>query len=310
MLIIILTLNLQLIRSVPISYPQNSSLASNINNSIVFIVDPNIFNNSLPFQDNKLLCDPNLPCTIFCDSSYACRDTTMICPVNHQCNIICSGSNACQQTNISCPQNHSLLNVDASGQNVLFNFVYPPCGVDDHVDFELNCGSQYGVYYCRGMDVICPAYANCTIRCAGYNSCIFVKLHIVLIYFCTCFMSLIETLSQQMDIIWPEIVGYGKLICDGRDACTHVEFPIPNPNIPLVVTCGSDSECENAVIYCPLYAPCTINCIEYSSCGWSDVYCPLNASCTINCTDRWSCKIVKSYIYSVHFDITLFNMPE
>ena len=174
LLIIVLSLYLQLIKSAPISYPQNSSIASHINNSIVFLVDPAIFNRSLPFQGNKLICDPNLPCTIFCDSSWACWDTTMICPVNYQCNIICKGSDSCSGTNISCPQNHSLLNLQATGSAALYGFVYPPCPVDDYIDFELDCGLQFG-FHCRNLDIICPAYAKCSIKCIGQNACRAVK---------------------------------------------------------------------------------------------------------------------------------------
>ena len=168
--IIIYCLNLSLIIATPISYPQNSSIVFNVNNSIIFAVDPDIFNRSTPFQHNKLICDPNLPCTIFCEIFEACYNSTIICPVNHQCNIICSGSNSCKRMDINSPQNHSLLNIKATGYNALSLFVYPPYPVDDYIDFQLNCGSQFQ-FQCYNMDVICPAYAKCTINCVGYFAC-------------------------------------------------------------------------------------------------------------------------------------------
>ena len=105
-----------------------------------------------------------------------------------------------------------------------------------------------------------------------------------------------------MDVLWPELVGYGNLVCEGSNACQYVEFPIPPTNIPLVINCDSTSECERAVIYCPLYASCTINCNQYNSCSWhTNVYCPLNASCTIICSYSNSCKYVESSISSTYF---------
>ena len=177
-LIIFLCLNLKLIKSSPISYPKNSSIVFNINNSIIFTIDlqdRNIANDS--FQNNDLICDPNLPCTIFCDFRHACYGAIIACPINHQCHIMCTDSNSCQEIEINSPQNHSLLNLEATGTNALLGFVYPPYAVDDHLDFELNCGVQFQ-FTCRGMDVICPAYASCTINCIGYFACGFVKSYI------------------------------------------------------------------------------------------------------------------------------------
>ena len=163
--IIILCLNLQLINSAPISYPKNSSVVFNVSNSIVFSKNPADHPNNT-FHYNELICNPNLPCTVFCDFGRACKGATIVCPINQQCNIVCSEFQSCRDINIDTTENynHSLLNLEAIGIGALDGFVYPPYSVDDNNAFELNCGTQFQLQ-CEGMIVICPAYANCTINC-------------------------------------------------------------------------------------------------------------------------------------------------
>ena len=87
-----------------------------------------------------------------------------------------------------------------------------------------------------------------------------------------------------MDVLWPEWVGYGHLTCDQTNSCFGMEFPIPSPNIPLIITCDSGFECERAVIHCPENAGCIINCIARGSC--QRVICQFILPMTHNAKDK------------------------
>ena len=69
-----------------------------------------------------------------------------------------------------------------------------------------------------------------------------------------------------MNVTWPALEGAGNLTCDGSYSCAEVNFPRPDANDPLLITCDSNSECQASTIYCPSNASCIINCMAESSC--------------------------------------------
>lgn len=70
-----------------------------------------------------------------------------------------------------------------------------------------------------------------------------------------------------MIISWPIKPGLGHLDCDGEWACAYLDFPVPDPQIPYILNCGSYRECYGSDIYCPQNADCDITCNGTQACS-------------------------------------------
>ena len=124
------------------------------------------------FQGKDLVCNQSMPCSIICSKGYSCSGANVTCPSNNQCNITCSGYGSCISIIINPPKNQSLFSLSFTGVDSLKRVTYPIYPVDNARDFQLVCN------VCTGMNIICPAHANCAITCIGAWSCLDVKHYI------------------------------------------------------------------------------------------------------------------------------------
>eukprot|EP01084_Bolivina_argentea_P174734 302671_1 len=129
-----------------------------------------------------------------------------------------------------------------------------PAACSGNVDCIINCSD------CNDDDLFCPDSYNCTVNCLDDTSCL------------------------DAYISWPTTSGLGTLNCDGLGACHGVNFPIPDPNTNLLITCNDEQECKDATIFCPKSANCTVQCIGTESCKDTLIVWPTDSSTTSNIT--------------------------
>ena len=121
---------------------------------------------------------------------------------------------------------------------------------------------------CQDRTLRCPpTNYSCNIQCPDTESC---------------YLSHIK---------WGETAGLGTITCGGDSACRGIEFPIPDPNIPLTINCNNRYECEESILYCPTNANCTIICNGQRTCKATEIIWPTNTSTTntLTCDGRNAC---------------------
>eukprot|EP00483_Globobulimina_turgida_P013349 UN13373 len=132
--------------------------------------------------------------------------------------------------------------------------------------------SCIGTEACYQANINCPSDARCDIQCIGGGACVYATLN------------------------WnnPE-AGTGSLTCDGVNACSAVQYPIPLPDEALNITCDNYDECSYATIECPTNARCDIQCIGNFACdsatlNWNN---PEAGTGSLTCDGLSACSAVQ-----------------
>eukprot|EP01084_Bolivina_argentea_P016122 30199_1 len=111
---------------------------------------------------------------------------------------------------------------------------------------------------CQHTTLICPTDNSlCEVYCDGSGAC--------------------EVANFQWGPSYNNI-----LECNAQYACIAVEWPIPDPFIPLDIGCGFRTACDSGTLHCPTDAICTVHCDGIEACQDAVIYWPKDRNAAAN----------------------------
>eukprot|EP01084_Bolivina_argentea_P081753 148008_1 len=236
-----------------------------IDNNAPLIVD---CESSAQCYGTIISCPLNASCDVRCNHNTTCSTATINCPINSPCNVLCNGTYSCEYANINWSLTPGLGSLICEGYDACTGVRYPP-SVNDTTAYIVTFSKEYEM---EGLHITCPKHAQCDIICTGAYSCYEVQLDCPVDAPCNVVCN--ANACYDMDIRWSMIPGIGSLSCDGSYSCKGVNFPPPDPNIPLTINCDADYKCSGSTILCPSNAQCTLICIGTSACQGRDIVWP------------------------------------
>jgi len=149
--------------------------------------------------------------------------------------------------------------------------------------YTVVCGSRE----CRKETIDCPKTGPCTVVCED-NGCEDTTVNCPDSYDCdiSCVAEKGGYNCYEAIFNWAETPGLGSLECSGWYACIDVDFPEPEPTVPLDIVCTEFRECEGTTIRCPAEADCSLTCVDGSACRYAKLICPENHECNVECRNK------------------------
>eukprot|EP01084_Bolivina_argentea_P081754 148011_1 len=237
-----------------------------IDNNAPLIVD---CESSAQCYGTIISCPLNASCDVRCNHNTTCSTATINCPINSPCNVLCNGTYSCEYANINWSLTPGLGSLICEGDEACIDVQYPMM-TNDTTPMIAIFTKEYEMH---GLYIMCPQHSQCDIICNASYSCKDVKLYCPIDAPCNLVCNAFRACSGlHTHIHWSIIEGLGSLSCaDESQSCLYVNFPPPDPNIPLTMNCDQEKKCYYRSIICPTNASCIIRCIGTSSCSHAKI---------------------------------------
>jgi len=256
---------------------------------------------------SEIHCPAHADCSLTCSNS-SCRYASLTCPSDATCSVVCVDEESCLNLAVEWPSEPGLgsLSCPASLDGLCNRVNFPPghevvivCDEDNECfDTPIHCPDWNecsvicsGAMSCHVIE--CPTNAPCSVTCSGIDSCAHGG-NITCPEDFQCDISCGGEGSRGsctgLSIEWPSTPGLGSLECQGFADCSRLDFPEPEPTVPLHIDCTADDYiCMESTIRCPAHAICSLTCAN-GGCEGASLICPSNATCSVDCLDESGCE--------------------